>query len=101
MLKAEHINTFYGHHQALWDVSVQVNKGEIVAIIGSNGAGKSTFLKTIAGLQKAKDGAILYNGTDIRGWAANKTVRAGITLCPEGRKVFPALTVWENLRMGA
>ena len=101
MLKVEHINTFYGHHQALFDVSVEVGQGEIVAIIGSNGAGKSTLLKTIAGLQKAKSGTITYDGTAITDWATNKTVRAGITLCPEGRKVFPALTVWENLRMGA
>lgn len=101
MLKVEHINTFYGHHQALWDVSVEVNQGEIVAIIGSNGAGKSTFLKTVAGLLRPKSGTILYNGTDITVWPANKSVRGGITLCPEGRKVFPALSVWENLRLGA
>lgn len=101
MLKVEHVDTFYGHHQALWDVSVEVNEGEIVAIIGSNGAGKSTFLKTVAGLIKPKQGIITYNDTNITGWPANKAVRAGITLCPEGRKVFPALSVWENLRMGA
>lgn len=101
MLKVEHIDTYYGHHQALWDVSAEVNQGEIVAIIGSNGAGKSTFLKTVAGLLRPKNGKIVYNGSDITSWSANKTVRGGITLCPEGRKVFPALSVWENLCMGA
>ena len=101
MLRVEHINTFYGRHQALWDVSVEVSQGEIVAIIGSNGAGKSTFLKTVAGLLRPKSGTILYNGTDITAWPANRSVRGGITLCPEGRKVFPALSVWENLRLGA
>ncbi len=101
MLKVEHVDTFYGHHQALWDVSAEVNEGEIVAIIGSNGAGKSTFLKTVAGLIKPKHGIITYNDMNITGWPANKAVRAGITLCPEGRKVFPILSVWENLRMGA
>ena len=95
------IDTFYGHHQALWDVSVTVKEGEIVAMIGSNGAGKSTFLKTVAGLVKAKRGSVQYEGSDITAWPANKTVRAGVTLCPEGRKVFPALSVWENLRLGA
>ena len=88
LLKVEHIDTFYGHHQALWDVSAEVHQGEIVAIIGSNGAGKSTFLKTVAGLIRPKNGRI-------------RSVRNGITLCPEGRKVFPALSVWENLCMGA
>lgn len=101
MLKVEHIDTFYGNHQALWDVSVEVNEGEIVAIIGSNGAGKSTFLKTVAGLLKPKNGCITYRAVNIAGWPANKAVKAGITLCPEGRKVFPALSVGENLRMGA
>jgi branched-chain amino acid transport system ATP-binding protein len=101
LLRVEHINTFYGRHQALWDVSVEVSQGEIVAIIGSNGAGKSTFLKTVAGLLRPKSGTILYNGTDITAWPANRSVRGGITLCPEGRKVFPALSVWENLRLGA
>ena len=101
LLKVEHIDTFYGHHQALWDVSAEVHQGEIVAIIGSNGAGKSTFLKTVAGLIRPKNGRILYEGTDITVWPANRSVRNGITLCPEGRKVFPALSVWENLCMGA
>ena len=95
LLKVEHIDTFYGHHQALWDVSAEVHQGEIVAIIGSNGAGKSTFLKTVAGLIRPKNGRILYEGTDITVWPANRSVRNGITLCPEGRKVFPALSVWE------
>ena len=101
LLQVEHIDTFYGHHQALWDVSAEVHQGEIVAIIGSNGAGKSTFLKTVAGLIRPKNGRILYEGTDITVWPANRSVRNGITLCPEGRKVFPALSVWENLCMGA
>ena len=101
MLRVEHIDTFYGHHQALWDVSVEVKHGEIVAIIGSNGAGKSTLLKTIAGLLRPKKGKIFYNDIESTPWPANKSVREGIVLCPEGRKVFPGLTVWENLRLGA
>ena len=101
LLKVEHIDTFYGHHQALWDVSIEVNHGEIVAIIGSNGAGKSTLLKTVAGLLRPKKGKIFYNDAEITTWPANKSVRGGIVLCPEGRKVFPGLTVWENLRLGA
>ena len=101
MLTVNNIDTFYGRHQALWGVSIEVNEGEIVAMIGSNGAGKSTFLKTVAGQVRVKNGDIVYEGNNISSWHTNRTVRAGITLCPEGRKVFPGMSVLENLYLGA
>lgn len=101
LLTVNGVNTFYGHHQALWDVSVKVDKGEIVALIGANGAGKSTFLMSVAGLVKVQSGTVMYEEKNITGQTPDKTVQTGITLCPEGRKIFPLLTVWENLRMGA
>ncbi|GHU61815.1 ABC transporter ATP-binding protein [Spirochaetia bacterium] len=100
LLQTERINTFYGNLQALWDISAGVNEGEIIALIGSNGAGKTTFLKSITGTLPIKGGKIFYNNQDITLWPSNKTVRAGITLCPEGRQIFPLMTVKENLRMG-
>lgn len=99
-LKIENLNTFYGNLHAIWDISIDVDQGEIVTLIGSNGAGKSTLLKSIAGSIKTRSGSIKFNGEEIRGHHANKIVKTGIILCPEGRQIFPKMTVWENLRMG-
>ncbi len=101
LLKVTNLNAFYGPIHALWDVCIDVNKSEIVALIGSNGAGKSTLLKSIAGILKTKNGEILYENQDISKIKANKLVTEGIVLCPEGRSIFPKLSVWENLRVGA
>jgi len=100
LLEINHINAYYGPIQALWDVSLKVKKGEIVTLIGCNGAGKTTLLKSIAGLVSAKGGSIRYQEKEIIGIKANRLVARGIVLCPEGRKIFPRMTVWENLLMG-
>ncbi|MFH1514011.1 MAG: ABC transporter ATP-binding protein [bacterium] len=101
MLKVENLHTSYGKINALSGVSLEVNEGEIVTIIGANGAGKTTTLKTIAGILKPHTGRILFNGKDITKTPAHKVVAGGISLAPEGRKIFPLLTVRENLEMGA
>ncbi len=100
MLKITDLNVFYGPIHALKGISLDVNDGEIVTLIGSNGAGKSTTLNTITGLVKAASGSILLDGTEIINMAPHKIVTKGISLSPEGREVFPALTVEENLRLG-
>ena len=91
----------YGGIEAVRDISFSVNEGEIVTLIGANGAGKSTTLRTIAGLVKSRKGKILFDGEDIAGKDPAYIVGKGITLVPEGRKIFPDLTVLENLRIGA
>ena len=96
LLEIDKLNTFH----ALWDVDIQVEKGSIVALIGSNGAGKSTLLKSIAGTVKPRSGKIMYNGEDLCGLPANRIVTRGITLSPEGRQIFPRMTIQENLLMG-
>ena len=101
MLKIKDLNVFYGPIHALKGISLDVNDGEIVTLIGSNGAGKSTTLNTITGLVKATSGSIQLDGKEISGVPAHKIVDLGISLSPEGREVFPALTVEENLRLGA
>ncbi|WP_240620328.1 ABC transporter ATP-binding protein, partial [Peribacillus acanthi] len=101
MLELKNIETYYGGIQALKGVTLNVNKGEIVSLIGSNGAGKSTTLKSISGLAKVQKGSILFNGTDITNKPAHETTLKGIAHVPEGRKIFPRLTVRENLLMGA
>lgn len=100
LLEIDKLNTFYGRLHALWDVDIQVEKGSIVALIGSNGAGKSTLLKSIAGTVKPRSGKIMYNGEDLCGLPANRIVTRGITLSPEGRQIFPRMTIQENLLMG-
>jgi len=101
MLKLSGVDVFYGNIHAIKGISMEVEKGEIVTLIGSNGAGKSTTLGAISGLVKPRSGNIIYNGDDITTLSAHAIVKKGISLSPEGREVFPALTVNENLRLGA
>lgn len=101
MLKVENINVAYGELQVLWDVSLEVSQGEIVAIIGSNGAGKTTLLRTIGGLLKPKNGKINFLNKDITNLEAYKRAALGIAHVMEGRRLFPHLTVEDNLKMGA
>jgi branched-chain amino acid transport system ATP-binding protein len=101
MLKLNGVNVFYGDAQALWDVSLEVSKGELVAIVGSNGAGKSTTLKTISGILQPASGTIEFLGEKISGLAPHVIVEKGIAHVPEGRRLFPRLTVLENLKLGS
>lgn len=101
MLEIKDLHTYYGNVHALKGVSLNVSKGEIVALIGSNGAGKSTLIDTIIGIVPSKQGSITFKGQDITNAQSASIVRAGISISPEGREVFPVLTVEENLRIGA
>jgi branched-chain amino acid transport system ATP-binding protein len=101
LLEVERINSFYGDFQALYEVSLAVDAGETLAIIGANGAGKSTLLNVIAGLFPNRGGAIRFDGQVIDRLPAHERVQLGISLVPEGRRVFPSLTVRENLLIGA
>ena len=101
MLKVESLDLFYGDAQALDAVSLEVAKGEIVAIVGANGAGKSSLIRTIAGMQSARAGRIFFNGQDITRMESHQVCNLGIGQVAEGRQVFPTLTVQENLEMGA
>lgn len=101
LLKVNNIDVFYGAIQALFSVSLEVNKGEIVTLIGANGAGKSTLLKTISGLIRPKSGAIYFEDIDITKRSSMEIVKAGISHVPEGRRVFPEMSVLENLELGA
>ena len=101
MLKVDDINVYYGSIHAIKGVSFEVNEGEIVTLIGANGAGKSTTLNTIAGLLKPKTGIVEFQGESLIGVPSHKIVNKGMALCPEGRRVFLQLSVQENLEMGA
>ncbi len=101
MLKIQNLHVSYGGIQAVRDVSFEVPEGKIVTLIGANGAGKSTTLRSIIGLVPAAGGSILYKGEELRGKTTAEIVAKGVTLVPEGRRVFPDLTVEENLRIGA
>ena len=101
MLNVNGINVYYGAIHAVRDVSLQVNEGEIVTIIGANGAGKSTVLKTIVGLLRTKTGSLLFEGENISTLSPAQIVSRGIALVPEGRRVFPRLSVEDNLILGA
>jgi branched-chain amino acid transport system ATP-binding protein len=101
LLRLENVETFYGSIQALKGVSIEVREGEIVTLIGANGAGKSTTLRSINGLNHPRRGTIEFNGKNITNDAPHDIVRMGIAQSPEGRKLFPRMTVTENLEMGA
>lgn len=101
LLELDNIHSYYGHIHALHGVSLYVDEGEIVTLIGANGAGKSTTLRTISGLIKPKQGRVILSGKDITGMPPHKIVLAGVGHVPEGRGIFPRLTVRENLEMGA
>ena len=101
MLEIKDLSVHYGVIQALKGISITVNEGEIVTLIGANGAGKTTTLRTISGLIKPSGGSIIYNGEDITKLPAPKRVAKGISQSPEGRRIFPAMSVLENLELGA
>lgn len=101
MLSAEHLNASYKDLKVLWDISFHVDEGEIVALVGANAAGKSTIMKAIAGLVPLDKGSVLYKGNRIDNLRAHKIVELGISLIPEGRRLFYDMTVRENLEMGA
>lgn len=100
MLELKGVSTYYGAIQALDQVNVHVNQGEIVTLIGANGAGKTTLLMTVCGSPRAAAGSIFFEGQDITQWPTHTIMRSGMALSPEGRRVFPDLTVAENLKMG-
>ena len=101
MLDIKDINVYYGAIHAIKGISLTINEGEIVTLIGANGAGKSTTLRTISGLLKPKTGSITFLGKEIGGMAANLIVREGISQVPEGRRIFAEMSVLENLELGA
>lgn len=101
MLRIDNLSVHYGDAQALDAVSLEVKKGEIVAIVGANGAGKTSLIRTIAGMHKPSSGHIYYNDTDIAGWPSFKVCDLGVGQVAEGRQIFPSLSVMENLTMGA
>jgi branched-chain amino acid transport system ATP-binding protein len=101
ILEVEHLNLFYGDAQALDDVSLYVEPGTIVTIVGANGAGKSSLLRTIAGIERPRSGRIRFKGREIAGMESHQTCNLGIGQVAEGRQIFPSLTVEENLEMGA
>jgi branched-chain amino acid transport system ATP-binding protein len=101
ILEVRDIHTFYGSIEALKGISIDVKEGEIVTLIGSNGAGKSTTLRSISGLNPPRRGKIIYDGKEIQGSPAHEVAAMGIAQAPEGRRIFPRLTVSENLDMGA
>ncbi len=100
MLKVEGVDAYYGDLQALWGVSFNVEKGGIVALIGSNGAGKTTVLKTISGILRPREGHIRFGDIRLDGKRQHEIVEAGVSMVPEGRRLFPEMTVLENLEMG-
>ena len=100
LLELKQVNTFYGNIQALRNISLSVNEGEIVTLIGANGAGKSTTLMSICGITPIRSGEIILDGENITKLIPNKIVERGISQVPEGRRIFPQLTVTENLDMG-
>jgi branched-chain amino acid transport system ATP-binding protein len=101
MLKLEQVHTHYGAVEALSGVSIEVNQGEIVTLIGSNGAGRTTLMMTVCGTPRASSGRVLFDGKDITNLPTHEIMRLGMAISPEGRRVFPSLTALENLKMGA
>ncbi|MEO8585514.1 MAG: ATP-binding cassette domain-containing protein, partial [Acidobacteriota bacterium] len=101
LLTVESLDVFYGDVQAVRNVSFTVEEGDVVTLIGANGAGKSTTLRALAGLLAPRSGRVVFDGQDVAGRPANELASRGIVLVPEGRQLWPAMTVLENLRMGA
>ncbi len=101
LLSVQGVETYYGNIRALAGVNVEVKKGEIVSLIGANGAGKSTLMMTIFGKPQAREGTITFDGQDITRLPTHRIARLGINQSPEGRRIFPRMTVYENLQMGA
>jgi branched-chain amino acid transport system ATP-binding protein len=101
ILSLAHIDAGYGPNQVLHDVSLTVGEGEIVALLGANAAGKTTTMKTIFGIVRARNGSIVFNGKNIERTPTSDIVRSGLVLVPEARRIFPRMTVFENLQMGA
>ncbi len=99
MLSVSRLDVAYGQSQVLWDVDLDVRAGELVCLMGRNGVGKTTLLKTAMGLLPARRGRVSFDGTEITGWSPDRRARAGIGYVPQGREIFPRLTVEENLRM--
>src|SRR5512136_2456136 len=101
MLEIKQIDVFYGDVQVIWDISFDVKQGEVVALIGANGAGKSTTLKTVSGLLRPRTGSVSFNGEDLSSVEAFHRIDRGMALCPEARRLFVEMTVEENLDMGS
>jgi branched-chain amino acid transport system ATP-binding protein len=101
MLEIRDLEVFYGSVRALEGVNLEIHAGEIVVLLGSNGAGKTTLLNTVAGLKSATSGSIVFDGTDVTKIPSHKRARSGLVLVPEGRRIFPRMTVEENLLLGA
>ena len=101
MLNVKDLSVQYGKIRAVRNLNMSIDKGEIVSLIGANGAGKSTTLRALSGLLKPVGGAVEFDGQNITNWSAKKIVEAGISHCPEGRQIFPRMTVMENLELGA
>jgi len=101
MLTIDKLNFSYGDLKVLWDIDLEVHKGEIVTVVGANGAGKSTTLKNISRLERPSSGSITFDGESINSLESHQVVERGIVQVPEGRKIFPEMTVLENLRMGS
>jgi branched-chain amino acid transport system ATP-binding protein len=101
MLEVSDLDVFYGDAQALWGVALTIGRGEVVSVVGSNGAGKSTLVNSVMGILKARTGRIELDGVDLTGVPGHQTCRAGVAIVPEGRRLFPALSVRDNLDLGA
>ncbi len=101
MLRIQGLNFSYGDLKVLWDVDLEVREGEVVTVVGANGAGKSTLLKNISRLVRPGSGSVTFNGVDLTKYEAHEVVELGVVQVPEGRKIFPQMTVIENLRMGS
>ncbi len=101
ILAMEDVTTLYGTNEMLTNISIEIEQGKIVCILGSNGAGKTTLIKSILGLVKIKSGKIIYKGEEITGEQTHKVIRRGISIVPEGKRIFPKMSTLENLRMGA
>ena len=101
MLRVTDLDVFYGDAQALGSVSIEAGAGEVVSVVGPNGAGKSTLVNSIAGILRPRSGRIVIDGTDITDVPTHRTCRAGVAIVPEGRRLFPAMTVRDNLDLGA